>query len=72
MRKISKNSKKGFTLLEMVVVIAIIVILATVLAIAAGTYLSNSKKASSKAKGEVDSMKNSNSAMNDKIVSYGF
>jgi FlaG/FlaF family flagellin (archaellin) len=56
----------------MVIVIAIIVILDTVLAIAAGTYLSNSKKPSSKAKGEVDNMKNSNSAMNDKIVSYGF
>ena len=38
MKKIQKN-KKGFTLIEMVLVIAIIVILAAVLIISIGTYL---------------------------------
>lgn len=72
MRMISKNSKKGFTLLEMVVVIAIIVILAAVMAIAAGRYYKNSKSVSSKAKGEVDTMKKDNATMSAKIASYGF
>ena len=46
MKKIQK-SKKGFTLVEMVLVIAIIVILAAVLALSIGTYLARAKKASS-------------------------
>ena len=46
MKKIQK-SKKGFTLIEMVLVIAIIVILAAVLVMNIGTYLSKSKSAAS-------------------------
>ncbi|MBO4579513.1 MAG: type II secretion system protein [Clostridiales bacterium] len=46
MKKISK-SKKGFTLIEMVLVIAIIVILAAVLAMGIGTYLTKAKAAAS-------------------------
>ena len=46
MKKISK-SKKGFTLVEMVLVIAIIVILAAVLVLGIGTYLNKAKAAAS-------------------------
>lgn len=46
MKKIQK-SKKGFTLIEMVLVIAIIVILAAVLVMNIGTYLNKSKSAAS-------------------------
>ena len=45
MKKIQK-SKKGFTLVEMVLVIAIIVILAAVLVLGIGTYLNKAKAAS--------------------------
>ena len=46
MKKIQKT-KKGFTLVEMVLVIAIIVILAAVLALSIGTYLGRAKNAAS-------------------------
>ena len=46
MRKIQK-SKKGFTLIEMVLVIAIIVILAAVLVMNIGQYLDKAKSATS-------------------------
>jgi len=44
MKKIQKN-KKGFTLIEMVLVIAIIVILAAVMVISVSGYLSKAKSA---------------------------
>jgi len=47
MKKIQK-SKKGFTLIEMVLVIAIIVILASVMVIAVGGYLNKAKSAKAK------------------------
>ena len=47
MKKIQK-SKKGFTLIEMVLVIAIILILAAVLIIGIGTYIQNANTAASK------------------------
>ena len=46
MKKIQK-SKKGFTLVEMVLVIAIIVILAAVLVLGIGTYLNKARAAAS-------------------------
>jgi type IV pilus assembly protein PilA len=46
MKKISK-SKKGFTLVEMVLVIAIICILAAVLVLSVTDYISRAKKATS-------------------------
>ena len=47
MKKIQKN-KKGFTLVEMVLVIAIIVILASVLFFSVSSYLNRAKSAKSK------------------------
>lgn len=44
MKKIQKN-KKGFTLIEMVLVIAIILILASVLIISIGTYIAKANSA---------------------------
>ena len=46
MKKISK-SKKGFTLVEMVLVIAIILILAVVILIGVGSILEKTKEATS-------------------------
>ena len=46
MKKIQKT-KKGFTLIEMVLVIAIIVILAAVLVMSIGTYINRAKNAAS-------------------------
>ena len=46
MKRINKN-KKGFTLIEMVLVIAIIVILAAVLALSITGYLNRAKNAAS-------------------------
>ncbi|HPG63913.1 MAG TPA: type II secretion system protein [Saccharofermentans sp.] len=46
MKKISK-SKKGFTLVEMVLVIAIICILAAVLVLSVTDYITRTKKATS-------------------------
>lgn len=47
MKKVFKN-KKGFTLVEMVLVIAIIVIFASVALIGAGNYVKLSKSAEAK------------------------
>lgn len=55
MRKLSK-SKKGFTLIEMVLVIAIIVILAAVLIMNVGTYLEKSKSAASSVESHNDAI----------------
>lgn len=45
--KLIKKSKRGFTLIEMVLVIAIIVILSAVLVLSVGTFLSRAKNAAS-------------------------
>lgn len=49
MRRFYK-SKQGFTLIEMVLVIAIIVILAAVLVMGLGTYVNRAKNAASSVK----------------------
>ncbi|HAW16504.1 MAG: type II secretion system protein [Clostridiales bacterium] len=55
MRKVFK-SKRGFTLIEMVLVIAIIVILAAVLVMSISTYLNRAKNAASSLKDHNDSI----------------
>lgn len=72
MHKYSKHSKKGFTLTEMVLVIAIIVILASVVAIAVGTYLSSARRSSANVDGQVETLKNSVNDRAGDLISYGF
>ena len=55
MSKLSK-SKKGFTLIEMVLVIAIIVILAAVLVMNISTYLDKAKSATSSVQSHNDAI----------------
>ena len=55
MRKLNK-SRKGFTLVEMVLVIAIIVILAAVLLLGIGTYLNASNAAAESVTSHNDSV----------------
>ena len=55
MKKIDK-SRKGFTLVEMVLVIAIIVILAAVLLLGIGTYLNAANAAASSVTAHNDSV----------------
>lgn len=56
MTKKYKNSKKGFTLVEMVLVIAIIVILAAVMLMSIGGYIDKAKTAADKLTSHVDSV----------------
>ncbi len=66
MKKIQKN-KKGFTLVEMVLVIAIIVILASVLFFSVSDYLSKAKSAKSKIQTHNDEINSANSAISDEL-----
>lgn len=72
MRKLNKLNKTGFTLTEMLVVIAILVILASVLAINVGKYLAQSTATSDKVDGQVTQMKNSNASKIGDLQNYGF
>lgn len=55
MKKIQKN-KKGFTLIEMVLVVAIILILAAVMIIGIGTYIQSAKTAAERVSEHNDSI----------------
>ena len=55
MKKIQKN-RKGFTLVEMVLVIAIIVILAAVVFFSVASYINNAKSATSSIKEHNDAI----------------
>ena len=72
MRKLRKNTKHGFTLTEMLLVVAILLILASVLAIGAGSYISKSRTVSNKVDQKVTSMQTSNAAKVTKLSGYGF
>ena len=64
MKKIQK-SKKGFTLVEMVLVIAIIVILAAVLVLGIGAYLNKARLAASSVKEHNSSVEVVNKAIDE-------
>lgn len=65
MKKITK-SRKGFTLVEMVLVIAIIVILAAVLVLGIGSYINKAKQAAF----SLESHNASVEAVTDEINNY--
>ena len=66
MKKIQKN-RKGFTLVEMVLVIAIIVILAAVVFFSVASYINKAKKATSSIKEHNDAI-NTVTAEIDNII----
>ncbi len=66
MKKIQK-SKKGFTLVEMVLVIAIIVILAAVLVLGIGAYLNKARAAASSIKDHNSSVEYVNTAIDQAL-----
>ena len=66
MRRIGKT-RKGFTLVEMVLVIAIIVILAGVLVVSVGSYLNKAKNASSSITAHNSSVEFINSEIDDQL-----
>jgi len=70
MKKIQKN-KKGFTLIEMVLVIAIIVILAAVLVISVSGYIQKAKDAATSVASHNQSVKLATSAISDALTGQG-
>ena len=62
MKKVGKT-RKGFTLVEMVLVIAIIVILAAVLVFGIGTYLKKARAAASSVTQHNSSVEEANAAI---------
>ena len=71
MRSLSKN-RKGFTLVELVVVLCIIVILASVTALSVSTYIQRAQDAQDSVSDEVNAAKNNISMSESKLASYGF
>lgn len=71
MRKLHKN-KKGFTLVEMVLVVAIIVILAGVLTLNVTAIVQNAKAASAAATASNDQYKAAVSESEVRLAGYGF
>ncbi|MCQ2504568.1 MAG: type II secretion system GspH family protein [Saccharofermentans sp.] len=73
MHKVAKYSKRGFTLLEMVMVIAIIVILAAVLAINSGEIYRRAANKSASVTDSVQDVQTGISASENKLAnSYHF
>ena len=71
MKQISK-SKRGFTLTEIVLVVAIILILASSFAIGISEYLNTSEKASEQVDKSVEALSNNIKSKEDKLKDYGF
>jgi len=70
MKKIQKN-KRGFTLIEMVLVIAIIVILAAVMFIAVSGYLNTSRTAAGKISAHNSAVGSLTSAISSDLAAGG-
>ena len=71
MKRISK-SKKGFTLTELVLVVAIILILASAFAIGIAQYIDVSNAAADDVEQSVDVLSNNISTKESKLAGYGF
>ncbi len=66
------KSKRGFTLVEMMIVIAIIVMLAAVVGISLKGYLSKGNKASASIQSKRENFQSNNAAKNASFVAMGF
>ncbi len=71
MKQISK-SKKGFTLTEIVLVVAIIVILASSFAIGIAEYINTSEAAADQVDASVEALSENISQKEEKLAGYGF
>jgi type IV pilus assembly protein PilA len=71
MRRLIK-SRRGFTLVEIVLVIAIIIILASVTALSVADILNRQKAASTSVQNAVSSAKENISVRENKLSAYGF
>lgn len=70
--KIIRKSKSGFTLLEMIIVVAIIVILAGVIALNIGTYISKAKEKSNRADSSRESVMTNIASSEARLGELGF
>jgi type IV pilus assembly protein PilA len=71
MKRLHKNSR-GFTLIEIVIVIAIIVILAGVMFLAVSTYVNRAKSAKDKVSIQQSAMASANEQINQDFVDLGY
>jgi len=67
-----KSCKTGFTLIEMVLVIAIIIILASVFVIGVSTYINRANQVSSNVSSQNQDFESKNNDINDNFVSLGY
>jgi prepilin-type N-terminal cleavage/methylation domain-containing protein len=67
-----KNTKVGFTLIEMVLVVGIILILSAVLILGIGSYMSQADAVASDYSSEQSALSNKNSQINSKFVNLGY
>ena len=72
MIKKQKNLNRGFTLVEMVLVIAIILILAAVLTISITGYIAKAHKVASVVSASATAFSNSNKIIDQSFISLGF
>ena len=71
MKRVMKT-KKGFTLIEMVLVIGIIVILAAVMVFSVASYLSKANSVKAKVSSNDVSFSNQNKTINDSFIDLGY
>ena len=71
MKQISK-SKKGFTLTEIVLVVAIIIILASSFAIGIAEYINTSEAAAADVDASVTALSDAVAQKEEKLANYGF
>lgn len=67
-----KTTKKGFTLIEMILVIAIILILAAAVALSVHDILANAHAGKSSISNRVENASQGIAASESKLASYGF
>ena len=71
MKRIIKT-KKGFTLIEMILVIGIIVILAAVMVFSVTSYLAKANSVKTKVSSNQVSFSNQNKTINDSFIDLGY